>query len=712
MRVARWFPLVVALIINDTVSGQITSIERVPQGSPMVDSLPTNQFPRGGSYLAVIEGFGLLDVGRFVSSEPWVQGRLLSFSDTRLLVEITSTKVSEANKAFAPIPGVSFTLFTWSSTPIDSGPVTFDIVAGPAPKVLSWKITNDIKWISGGSAAIVDYESTIQHAGNISHFYIGGPEGGVIKSWTTSGGRFSTTSRLSIEVTAPKRFEFTDWPTFYGAVDGAGQGAPSDNNPENPSPPLHLPVIQTQLVDPVFSLLRGPRVTDDPELLGNLEKGRIVVGAAADGVSTLVVRVAGAPPGQELSLTITEDGSVAQVGSTNFGKAIELQADSQGKAFYQFRAPVNFARPGGPDDDRGARLVDVEFQSSDNPGVVGNTEITIVRPPVVFVHGQWDNGGTWAAFLGELRDKWLDLPSFYNLVDYSRLIPGITSTSPAYSQAIIDRLGGSSMGSSYNTPIVLEQIKSHIWNFKELNNVAAIQADIVAHSFGGLIVRGMKSLRDYAPDSTFRKGSIHKLITLGTPHLGTPLATQLLSDDNSCVRNILARRSKASLESATIASSRNTEMIETKYTGSVGDMKGDGSGGELSDALARIQRVGGPLVPSAMIVGVMNSSNLGNLDCRVCAATVIRLCIFSPLARMLTADNWPTLLTPESDAIVPRRSAQNGGRGIALNGVIHSQGVTSLGFSGLDFFDPASHAPERVKQLLNEPTTGPNFEPL
>jgi hypothetical protein len=48
--------------------------------------------------------------------------------------------------------------------------------------------------------------------------------------------------------------------------------------------------------------------------------------------------------------------------------------------------------------------------------------------------------------------------------------------------------------------------------------------DIIAHSMGGLMARGFVQQPDYKKKKNYMKGSIHRLITIGTPHFGGPLS--------------------------------------------------------------------------------------------------------------------------------------------------------------------------------------------
>ena len=72
----------------------------------------------------------------------------------------------------------------------------------------------------------------------------------------------------------------------------------------------------------------------------------------------------------------------------------------------------------------------------------------------------------------------------------------------------------------------------------EYNNqlISAFQVDIVAHSLGGLIARGLCQQSGYKGKDTYMKGLIRRLITIGSPHFGADLAGILyrLKDDWYC----------------------------------------------------------------------------------------------------------------------------------------------------------------------------------
>src|ERR1035441_6784910 len=137
-----WFlgcSLLSPFTLPQTLLGQISSIQRIVYGSPLIDSVPSNQFPRGGTYTAVIQGAGLDKVTGLVASNPNVTGTVSSATASMVTVQISSTPVAQDSTASAPIPSVSFALLT-SSGSIPSGSVTLDIVIGPSPQVSNYKI--------------------------------------------------------------------------------------------------------------------------------------------------------------------------------------------------------------------------------------------------------------------------------------------------------------------------------------------------------------------------------------------------------------------------------------------------------------------------------------------------------------------------------------------------------------------------------------------
>ena len=705
MRRFQLLPLL--LVFPAGLSAQIFSIQRSLYGSPLIDAVLRNQFPRGGSYTATIQGTGLSHVTGFASSDPRVTGTVTSAADAVVTVQISSSPVScnesGCDKAHAPIPGVSFSLQT-PSGPISSGLVTFDIILNPPPLISVFKITDSTKWIPGGVKTTVKFTFSIVTYGNIQFSYIGCGNC-FIHDWTGTGDQFISTQYFSADVTVPADFSLTTFGIGTGEVDGAGQSSVLQADPTKPAGVI-IPVVQMQLVDPVPALLDGPAVTSDPSLLGNQGLGTIVKGAAADGVTTLVIRIAGAPPSENLSLNVAQDGELSNITSQNFSSSIPVQTDSSGNAFVLYRAPVDFVRASVIDDTvEASRTVDLNFQSSDNPGVIGDTKITIVRPPVLLIHGLWASPADWFPFILTLNPGLFKV----SVLSYNYPLPPTTSTTPSYSASTLSKATTASLGYRFNAATVFQQALDAIDGFKNANSVAAVQADVVAHSMGGLVTRTLPSFGStYYSGNTFGAGFVHKLITIDSPHLGSPLANNLLLSSNSCVRSLFALKGMLSVQSLTIGT--------VPISGAVGDLSVG------SSALIGLQHPpsSGATIPTAFIAGLMSPTQLGGAGQTLLGKVVHDTCGLiarNPLALELTPTGWLSVFGGENGDGIVSLSSQLAGNPFSIFGpwptvtVVHSRGVEDLGFKAPDALD-SSDVVAAVIKFLNTSKTDPAFVPL
>jgi hypothetical protein len=421
--------------------------------------------------------------------------------------------------------------------------------------------------------------------------------------------------------------------------------------------------------------------------------------AADDG--GLFDPVVGTPSNAAGSLTVTAQGS------------------SYPMAVAMYLAPTNFHR-GTQDDSSVKRAITFTVSTSGNAQCPGNngqtstasTAAIIVRPPVVLVHGLWSSGtGTWALFSPQNSQNWslwADMNPEGQEVDYSSPV-GITASTPSYSPN--PTVTEAALGFSYNAPSVLLQTRTFIHNYGIHWKVAAVQGDVVAHSMGGDIVRTMGALSNYTTQSDYGLGPIHKLITIGTPHRGTPVAVDLLpsglGDANACVRDALATKSNPSFQTVTLA----TGIV---VNGAVGDL-----------AAAPTNLPPTEPFPMAYLAATTNAANLANVDSLGSTSYWLRLgCITlfgnSGLAYDLTPSLWNNVFGGEAnDGVVPITSQLNqtgsllqaaGGQSAnTFQGIIHSPGFEALNFSPPTEVGPQNSIADAVVNLLNEATNGPDF---
>jgi pimeloyl-ACP methyl ester carboxylesterase len=463
------------------------------------------------------------------------------------------------------------------------------------------------------------------------------------------------------------------------------------------------------LIDPVVAgLLSGSAITTNVTSIAAATTG-LVQGVAADGTTQVVLRIPAASVGLSFtvavindqgsqSTSVPNDGGVMALGASTSTLASSLTATSVStpegaEAFAIYRGPVNFSR-GTADNSLTTRSV--TLRATPAGGTAANTAVTVARPPVVLVHGLWGNASSFNNFTPLITDTNFNV----SRAVYANAITGVTSTTPSFSSSVDSSIEANSLGFAYNAPSVLSQINNFVAAYRTSANVASVKADIVGHSMGGDISRTMFLLSTFLSGTTFGAGPINKLITVATPHLGTPVAADLLSSSNTCARNVLASDGDIALQSITFSG--------TTADGAVLDLEGSGTGSSLSTALSNLKAT--QPFPTSYIAGIATSTNLNGLSCIFCAAEALRiLCSGDPLATDLTAKKWTTIYGQNNDTIVPVDSALNNLTGLQYSGVIHTAALETLDFDGPSVLDPASTISSEVINLLNEAPTGSDF---
>lgn len=133
--------------------------------------------------------------------------------------------------------------------------------------------------------------------------------------------------------------------------------------------------------------------------------------------------------------------------------------------------------------------------------------VKIVLPPVLMMHGIWSDGSTW----DELKEYFMT-NGMYRYKEYEILTP---SYPPDREFAL-------------NRTFVSGYIDDLIKNCGD-NRMSAGKVDVVGHSMGGILTR--LYLQEGVNAVTYKK-NIHKLVTINTPHSGSPLANIVAGKDD------------------------------------------------------------------------------------------------------------------------------------------------------------------------------------
>ena len=141
----------------------------------------------------------------------------------------------------------------------------------------------------------------------------------------------------------------------------------------------------------------------------------------------------------------------------------------------------------------------------------------MVRPPVVLIHGVWSNGGTWPIS--------------------SRRTIKLTSSA--------DYAATNASSFSVNFPNVQKWVAAALKKAQG-SGIAVTQADVIAHSMGGILTRLYATSNNFQRIDNLNQGDIRRLVTLDTPHAGSGFANLIVG-----LRNVAPAATEATVNSIT-----------------------------------------------------------------------------------------------------------------------------------------------------------------
>jgi len=151
------------------------------------------------------------------------------------------------------------------------------------------------------------------------------------------------------------------------------------------------------------------------------------------------------------------------------------------------------------------------------------SQLTIVRPLVIFIHGTFSS-----------TDSWMDFPLYENSANELHGYQFAEGNLPFQSARVSFRwLWNSTAGVQDNAMTILAQINLALADWRRQTSTAGTQADVITHSFGGLIARqvtqtqpdpnpiGPDNWRNFRAAENGGHGVYHKLITFAGSHRGS-----------------------------------------------------------------------------------------------------------------------------------------------------------------------------------------------
>ena len=231
------------------------------------------------------------------------------------------------------------------------------------------------------------------------------------------------------------------------------------------------------------------------------------VGAVADGATKLLLRLA--PPGPGTVSFNVQDGSpggrLTQLLTYQPPANVATESiDGKDYAFALYRVPEELAQ-----DERERVITCTTVFTPAGGGAPINSQSTLrlERPPVVLVHGLWSSPETWnPEYTSRLRAAGFTVYA----VDYS-------NTHAAHF--------------AENQRVLLENAGGIETAYREYRDrgMAITRADVVGHSMGGILARELIAWPGYHNRLNFQQGYIRRLVTIGTPHLGSESANALIT---------------------------------------------------------------------------------------------------------------------------------------------------------------------------------------
>lgn len=428
-----------------------------------------------------------------------------------------------------------------------------------------------------------------------------------------------------------------------------------------------------ETLDPIPELLTTTGLTTDLERLAS--DLRPVRGAAADGVTRLLLRVS---PGDAKHVTLAllnataADGTLTTVAGSAGTSTLVVPVVNTLKgprAFAFYVAPPDFAKSGVLEPQERTVTLRVSYTSAAGQETTSEVPIVIARPPLMFIHGLWSAGkgkyDAWAA------QPLLNDPRFAgrtNVVDYE------TTNAEAFAT---------------NLP----RFQNWISTTKKLltsRQLAVTQVDVVAHSMGGVLTRAYAAKpTGYLRPDNYGDGDVNRLITLNSPHTGSPLADLLVTLRTSSVGQ------------------------QANYLFTSGDMPLGAAIDDLREHSSALNGIGALTVPSHALAGTGGSDAV---DVAEVAGSIAELASDVPLPPQLTTlfkamsfiaeiigiSNTVIFGDRKHDLIVPLDSE--------LGGLPVAATTTLTGLSTIHTFVTAdSGYASRIAQLLDTPAASSTF---
>jgi pimeloyl-ACP methyl ester carboxylesterase len=295
-------------------------------------------------------------------------------------------------------------------------------------------------------------------------------------------------------------------------------------------------------VNPLSPCFSGALTTNTTVSANGAVNSPTAFGLAADGYSAVVVAAwttdvsdpvkfslqaaNSSTPSPFGSLAQYDPNYLASPAATNGTASVTVQPGSQGTScapdnsscyfLALLWAPPNMPVP--PTSITTGAFQNVQLMVTATQGTSSlQGQIALEPPPLLLVHGIWSSAEE--AWPGSMTGNPI-MPSFYTWLttNYPHNLVFAVNYGPNSAKAFSDPSIQSAFQNTMSSALASAAGEG----------VAARTVDVVAHSMGGLVTRSFMS-----SNASSVVGPVHRLITIGTPHAGSPLASELYSNQPS-----------------------------------------------------------------------------------------------------------------------------------------------------------------------------------
>lgn len=304
----------------------------------------------------------------------------------------------------------------------------------------------------------------------------------------------------------------------------------------------------------------SPNISQNPSILASC--GVPVTGVASDGATQLLLRTLAGLPGTAC-YQITSSSSLDQ-GTVGTAVTTTQAVNSENYAFSLYSAPANYG------DTSNSRTVTVTFTFTPSIGNGDTTSftsnLTVLRPPVVLVHGLWSGPSAWAGAFVRNDSYHTTVTANYKATNASNF--------------------------SVNVPFVQQAVANALQQFRANQN-AVTQVDVIGHSMGGILTRLYANSSQNTRVDNYNLGDIQRLVTLDTPHWGSTLANLLVSLHTVAPTrvNLIGDVIGSVTQGAVCDLSENSPALQGMTATSVGGAAMNASGGTFPTYRSEIETI-------------------------------------------------------------------------------------------------------------------------